>query len=83
MNTYKPRYPQQSEIEKRMFDPSKDKVSPDVPEPASEEPKKAPPPPPPPAKKKAMGGSVKTYAKGGVTRADGCAQRGKTRGRMV
>lgn len=23
------------------------------------------------------------YAKGGVTRADGCAQRGKTRGRMV
>lgn len=23
------------------------------------------------------------HAKGGVTRADGCAQRGKTRGRMV
>lgn len=31
--------------------------------------------------KKAKGGSC--YAKGGVTRADGCAQRGKTRGRMV
>ena len=28
------------------------------------------------------GGKVKTYAKGGVTRADGCAQRGKTRGRV-
>lgn len=82
MNTYKPRYPQQSEMEKRMFDPSKDKVSPDVPEPASEEPKKTPPPPPP-AKKKAMGGMTKSYAKGGVTRADGCAQRGKTKGRMV
>ena len=32
--------------------------------------------------KKAKGGAVKTYAKGGVTRADGCAQRGKTRGRV-
>lgn len=29
------------------------------------------------------GGKVKTYAKGGVTRADGCAQRGKTKGRFV
>lgn len=29
------------------------------------------------------GGKVKGYAKGGVTRADGCAQRGKTKGRMV
>lgn len=42
----------------------------------------------PPAKKtapakKAMGGMTKAYAKGGVTRADGCAQRGKTKGRMV
>ena len=82
MNTYKPRYPQQSEIEKRMFDPSKDKVSPDVPEPASEEPKKTPPPPPP-AKKKAMGGTTKAYAKGGVTRADGCVVKGRTKGRMV
>jgi outer membrane biosynthesis protein TonB len=26
---------------------------------------------------------VKKMAKGGVTRADGCAQRGKTKGRMV
>lgn len=29
------------------------------------------------------GGMTKVYAKGGVTRADGCAQRGKTKGRMV
>lgn len=29
------------------------------------------------------GGKVKTSAKGGVTRADGCAQRGKTRGRVL
>lgn len=28
------------------------------------------------------GGKTKGYAKGGVTRADGCAQRGKTRGVM-
>jgi hypothetical protein len=28
------------------------------------------------------GGAVK-YSKGGVTRADGCAQRGKTKGKMV
>jgi hypothetical protein len=34
------------------------------------------------AKKKAKGGAV--YSKGGkVTRADGCAKRGKTKGRMV
>lgn len=34
---------------------------------------------------KAKGGSVKKYASGGSvsTRADGCAQRGKTRGKMV
>ena len=31
---------------------------------------------------KAKGGCTK-MAKGGVTRADGCAQRGKTKGRMV
>ena len=31
--------------------------------------------------RKAKGGMC--HAKGGVTRADGCAQRGKTRGRMV
>ena len=29
------------------------------------------------------GGEVKAYAKGGVTRADGCAVRGKTKGKMV
>ena len=29
------------------------------------------------------GGAVKKYAKGGVTRADGCAVRGKTKGKMV
>lgn len=29
------------------------------------------------------GGKTKAYAKGGVTRADGCAQRGHTKGRMV
>jgi hypothetical protein len=53
---------------------------------------KAPKPPTPasaassPAKSKVMtkakGGCTK-MAKGGVTRADGCAQRGKTKGRMV
>jgi hypothetical protein len=34
------------------------------------------------ATKKAKGGSVK-YAKGGVTRADGCVTKGHTKGRMV
>jgi hypothetical protein len=29
------------------------------------------------------GGAVKKYAKGGVTRGDGCAMRGKTKGKMV
>ena len=33
--------------------------------------------------KKAMGGMTKKYAKGGVTRADGCITKGKTRGKMV
>jgi len=32
---------------------------------------------------RAKGGSVKGYAKGGVTRADGCARKGHTKGRMV
>ncbi len=32
-------------------------------------------------RKLAKGGSC--YAKGGVTRADGCARKGKTKGRMV
>ncbi len=33
---------------------------------------------------KKKGGKIKAYAKGGYVRAaDGCAQRGKTRGRMV
>lgn len=37
-----------------------------------------------PPMKKAGGGNVSGYAKGGsVTRADGCAQRGHTKGRMV
>lgn len=36
-----------------------------------------------PAMKKAKGGAVKKYAKGGMVRGDGCAQRGKTKGRMV
>ena len=31
----------------------------------------------------AHGGKVKGYAKGGVTRADGCARKGHTKGRMV
>jgi hypothetical protein len=31
----------------------------------------------------AKGGRVKKMAKGGITRGDGCAQRGKTKGRMV
>lgn len=35
------------------------------------------------ATKKAAGGGVKGYAKGGVTRADGCARKGKTKGKMV
>ena len=29
------------------------------------------------------GGKVKKYAKGGVTRADGCITKGHTKGRMV
>jgi hypothetical protein len=29
------------------------------------------------------GGKVKKYAKGGSVRGDGCAQRGKTKGRMI
>jgi hypothetical protein len=29
------------------------------------------------------GGSVKGYAKGGVTRADGCITKGRTKGKMV
>ncbi len=32
---------------------------------------------------KAKGGSVKGYAKGGVTRADGCISKGHTKGKMV
>ena len=31
----------------------------------------------------AKGGACKGYAKGGSVRGDGCAQRGKTKGRMV
>ena len=38
---------------------------------------------PPKPVKKAMGGKVKKYAKGGVTRADGCITKGRTKGRMV
>lgn len=40
-------------------------------------------PMPKPPVKKAMGGKVKGYAKGGVTRADGCVSKGRTKGRMV
>jgi hypothetical protein len=29
------------------------------------------------------GGKVKSYAKGGVTRADGCVTKGHTKGRML
>lgn len=57
-----------------LFDPSTMKEAPDVPEPATMPERKKPVPPKPPVVKK---------AKGGVTRADGCAQRGKTKGRMV
>jgi hypothetical protein len=67
-----------------MFDPHDKEMrkqlkgmSPHVTEPVSEEPKKAPPPPPP---KKTP---PKKYAGGGVTRADGCATKGHTKGRMV
>jgi hypothetical protein len=35
-----------------------------------------------PSKEMCGGGKAKAYAKGGVTRADGIAQRGKTRGKM-
>ncbi len=38
---------------------------------------------PPKPVKKAMGGMTKKYAKGGVTRADGCVSKGHTKGRMV
>jgi len=50
---------------------------------------KATPPPAPasaassPAKSKANGGKLSSYAKGGVTRADGCVRKGHTKGRMV
>lgn len=50
---------------------------------------KATPPPAPasaassPAKSKANGGMLNSYAKGGVTRADGCIRKGHTKGRMV
>lgn len=36
-----------------------------------------------PKVKKAKGGMTKAYAKGGVTRADGCITKGRTKGRMV
>ena len=36
-----------------------------------------------PAPKMKKGGMVKKYAAGGMTRGDGCATRGKTKGRMV
>lgn len=42
--------------------------------------KPQPPLPPPPSKRKP---APKKYAKGGVTRADGCAVKGHTKGRMV
>jgi hypothetical protein len=34
-------------------------------------------------RKLAKGGKVKGYAKGGVTRADGCVSKGHTKGKMV
>ena len=37
---------------------------------------------PMPAMKKASGGMTKGYAKGGVTRADGCVSKGHTKGKM-
>lgn len=79
MNTYKrPDY--QAEADRQqMFDPSKMKQDPDVPEPASPEAKKKPPPPPPLPKKT----PPKKFSGGGVTRADGCATKGHTKGRMV
>jgi hypothetical protein len=51
-------------------------------------PEKAPEPtrlPGKPEKKKPLGDGATNYAKGGTasSRADGCAQRGKTRGKMV
>lgn len=82
MNTYKrPDYQKQAD-ETPLFDPSKMKQDPDVPEPASPESKKKPPPPPPPPPppKKTP---PKKFAGGGVTRADGCAKKGHTKGRMV
>jgi len=36
-----------------------------------------------PAKSKANGGKISSYAKGGVTRADGCVRKGHTKGKMV
>ena len=48
--------------------------------PASAAPKRMPPPmPPAPMIRRAKGGSIKSASK----RGDGCAQRGKTKGRMV
>jgi len=38
---------------------------------------------PPSPREMAKGGAVKKYSKGGVTRADGIARKGHTRGRMI
>jgi hypothetical protein len=67
-----------------------------VTEPAGEsKPKPKPKPPAPPSKRRPVplatpqdvpepaGPFPKKYAKGGVTRADGCAVKGRTKGRMV
>ena len=35
------------------------------------------------AEGKKKGGKIKGYAKGGVTRADGCVTKGRTKGRMI
>jgi len=79
MNTYKrPDYQKQAD-ETPLFDPSKMKQDPDVPEPASPESKKKPPPPPPPKKT-----PPKKYAGGGVvkSRGNGCARKGFGKGTM-
>jgi hypothetical protein len=66
-----------------MIQAARSAPAPSVPRPAMPPGAGGPPQMPPPSMK--TGGAVKAFAKGGSvsSRADGCAQRGKTRGMIV
>jgi hypothetical protein len=65
-----------------MIQAARSAPAPSVPRPAMPPGAGGPPQVPPPGMK--TGGAVKAFAKGGFVRAaDGCAQRGKTRGKIV